>query len=145
MTHTPLRACLLCSAAVRISEQQLQDTQVDDAKAVWYAQRRRYHDLLQNLQHVLFTGSRWSRPILTHPSVYGEPLINYLAEIVCQKRPYSRRAHNDTTIRFIVIVIYTTHTNYIPTTRAVATIIVESDASSVRRPPDYRTPALVAD
>jgi len=36
------------SAAVRRSPQQLQDTQVDDAKAVWYAKRRCYRDLRQH-------------------------------------------------------------------------------------------------
>jgi len=35
------------SAAVRRSPQLLQNTQVDDVKAVWYAQRRRYCDLRQ--------------------------------------------------------------------------------------------------
>jgi len=36
------------SAAVRRIPQQLQDTQVDDAKTAWYAQRQRYRDLRQH-------------------------------------------------------------------------------------------------
>jgi len=71
--------CQVCLVTVKLSV--LVSASVNlDVKAISIG---RSGTIYVNISDVL-TGSSWLRPIVTHPSVYGEPLISYLAEVVYQ-------------------------------------------------------------